>query len=66
MLYSFFSYIKISDLEADYREFGTSIVNLGQFETGIETQLKKFGETTEKFADAWKRMVIFVSKIIIY
>ncbi|CAB4409033.1 unnamed protein product [Rhizophagus irregularis] len=45
-----------SDLEADYREFGTSIVNLGQFETGIETQLKKFGETTEKFADAWKRM----------
>jgi hypothetical protein len=50
-------FFKISDLEADYREFGASIVNLGHLETGIITQLEKFGEATNKFADAWKRMV---------
>jgi len=44
-------------LEADYREFGASIVNLGQLETGITTQLDKFGETINKFSDAWKQMV---------
>ncbi|RIA98635.1 hypothetical protein C1645_749410 [Glomus cerebriforme] len=45
-----------TDLEFDYREFGSSIVNLGKLETGIITQLESFGETTNKFADAWKQM----------
>ena len=51
------NFSEISDLEADYREFGASIVNFGQLENGIVTQLEKFGETTNKFADAWKQMV---------
>ncbi|CAI2168113.1 5132_t:CDS:10 [Funneliformis geosporum] len=45
-----------TDLESDYREFGTSIVNLGQLETGISTQLENFGEAINKFSDAWKQM----------
>jgi sorting nexin-4 len=51
------NFSKISDLEADYREFGASVVSLGQLESGIVAQLEKFGETTNKFADAWKQMV---------
>ncbi|CAG8601036.1 5027_t:CDS:10 [Funneliformis caledonium] len=45
-----------TDLDADYREFGASIVNLGQLETGISRQLEKFGEAINKFSDAWKQM----------
>ncbi|CAG8675775.1 24264_t:CDS:10, partial [Racocetra persica] len=46
-----------TDLEADYREFGSSIAGLGQLETGITLPLEQFGETVSKFADSWKRMV---------
>ncbi|CAG8765136.1 14793_t:CDS:10 [Cetraspora pellucida] len=45
-----------TDLEADYRDFGSSIAGLGQLETGITLPLEQFGETVSKFADAWKRM----------
>ncbi|CAG8490498.1 7117_t:CDS:2 [Acaulospora colombiana] len=45
-----------TDLDSDYREFGTSVSGLGQLETGITTPLEKFGVTTSKFADSWKQM----------
>ncbi|CAG8635798.1 12179_t:CDS:10, partial [Dentiscutata heterogama] len=45
-----------TDLEADYRDFGSSIAGLGQLETGITAPLEQFGDTISKFADAWKRM----------
>ncbi|CAG8654092.1 5289_t:CDS:2, partial [Scutellospora calospora] len=45
-----------TDLEADYRDFGSSIAGLGQLETGVTDPLEQFGETVSKFADAWKRM----------
>ncbi|CAH1758943.1 13137_t:CDS:10 [Entrophospora sp. SA101] len=45
-----------TDLEADYREFGSTVSGLGQLETGLTSHLENFGETSSKFADAWKEL----------
>ncbi|CAG8467396.1 8912_t:CDS:10 [Diversispora eburnea] len=45
-----------TDLEADYREFGSSVTGMGQLETEITAPLQQFGDTVSKFADAWKQM----------
>ncbi|KAG9293932.1 hypothetical protein G9A89_019270 [Geosiphon pyriformis] len=46
----------LTDLEADYTEFGSSIAGLGALETGITDSLEKFGTTIVKFSEAWKQM----------
>ncbi|CAG8481128.1 4764_t:CDS:10 [Acaulospora morrowiae] len=45
-----------TDLESDYREFGSSVAGLGQLETGITVPLEQFGDTASKFSDLWKQM----------
>ena len=45
------------DLEADYRDFGNTVAELGQLETGVTSYIEKFGETSSTFADAWRGLV---------
>ena len=49
--------ICIIDLEADYEDFGNSVVGLSQLETGIAEPLDKFSNVLSKFSVALKHLV---------
>ncbi|CAG8479112.1 1756_t:CDS:10 [Paraglomus occultum] len=45
-----------SDLEADYEDFGNSVVGLSQLETGISDHLNKFANVLSKFSVALRHL----------